>query len=318
MLKKYKVIFSSLLVFGLLFMGCSSGDSSSESGSQNDTPQNTQPTAQNINITVGQDSTGNSIILSGTDADGDTLTYTIVTNSAHGSLSGAVPNLTYIPTTGYIGTDSFTYKVNDGTVDSVVAIVNITVNATQISSTSIIKKTGQTKSYDKDGIEVTDNSLKDDGYYQKGIAPRYTRASDTVTDEPIHLMWQDDVAAASVTKQWLTSANYDTCHNDTSSSACYDTSGDTATTYCTDLTLGGYTDWRLPTSTELEGIVYYGNVNPAIDTTYFNNVSSRYYWSSTTDEDYKYFAWIVHFHNGRVYYGYKGENYYVRCVRDGQ
>ncbi len=203
-------------------------------------------------------------------------------------------------------------------MDSAVATINITISATQTSATSTIKKTGQTKSYDANGAEVTDGTLKDDGYYQKGVTPQYTRASDIVTDELTGLMWQDDAAVSSVTKQWLTDANYDTCYNDTSSPACYDTSGDTAATYCSELSLGGYTDWRLPTLTELEGIVDYGRANPAIDTTYFNNVSSSLYWSSTTYEYGKYNAWIVRFDGGYVYNNYKGAGGYVRCVRDGE
>ena len=182
------------------------------------------------------------------------------------------------------------------------------LSATKKKEVSTIKKTGQIRSY-------TDY---DDGYYQKGATPSYTRASDIVTDELTGLMWQDDAAAASVTKQWLTDENYNTCSNDTSSPACYDTSGDTAATYCSELTLGGYTDWRLPTSTELEGIVDYGRYYPSIDTTYFNNVSSNRYWSSTTLEGNKLYAWIVRFNYGPVVNNNKDVNYYVRCVRDGE
>jgi len=91
-----------------------------------------------------------------------------------------------------------------------------------------------------------------------------------------------------------------------------------AKTYCANLTLGGYTDWRLPTAKELGSIVDYGKSDPGIDTTYFKNVSSDYYWSSTTSENYKNYAWIVIFYNGIVYYDNKDLSYYVRCVRDGQ
>ncbi|DAB29758.1 MAG TPA: hypothetical protein CFH84_07955 [Sulfurimonas sp. UBA12504] len=195
----------------------------------------------------------------------------------------------------------------------------VTINTTVLQlSQVVVKKTGQTKSYDANGNEVTDGSLKDDGYYQKGLTQSYTRASDTVTDELTGLMWQDDAAAASTAKQWLTTDNYNTCSNDTSSPACYDTSGDTAATYCSELTLGGYTDWRLPTSIELEGILDYGKVNPAIDTTYFNNVSSSSYWSSTTGEGFKDGAWAVGFNGAYVEYGGKDANGYVRCARVGE
>jgi len=54
------------------------------------------------------------------------------------------------------------------------ATQSVTVSITDVPE-GVLKKTGQTKSYDKDGNEVTDGSLKDDGYYQKGVDPSYTR-----------------------------------------------------------------------------------------------------------------------------------------------
>ena len=66
-------------------------------------------------------------VLTASDADGDKLTYKVVQNPANGSLTGAAPNMTYVPSAGYHGTDSFTYQVNDGKVDSNVATVTITV-----------------------------------------------------------------------------------------------------------------------------------------------------------------------------------------------
>jgi hypothetical protein len=70
-------------------------------------------------------------MLTGSDPDGDPLTYAIVTGPAHGTLSGTAPNLTFTPTAGYTGTDSFTFTVNDGHVNSAATQVSITVtNAT--------------------------------------------------------------------------------------------------------------------------------------------------------------------------------------------
>jgi len=178
-------------------------------------------------------------------------------------------------------------------------------NATRtVNVLSILKKTGQTKSYDEGGNEVADGTQRDDGYYQKGTTASYTRddVNEVVTDNLTGLMWQDDDAVASVTKQWLTSDNYTTCSNDTTDPACLDTTGDTATTYCTDLVMGGYEDWRLPTSVELEGIVDYGRSNPAIDST-FQNTSSSYYWSSTSAVGDEYYAWIVDFDGAAVWVG---------------
>ena len=91
------------------------------------TPVNDSPVAaaQSVSTTVDIPL---AIKLSGTDADGDALTYTVVANPTHGALTGTPPALTYTPAAGYTGSDSFTFKVNDGTVDSAVASVSITVN----------------------------------------------------------------------------------------------------------------------------------------------------------------------------------------------
>jgi len=69
------------------------------------------------------------VTLTGSDADGDPLAYSIVAGPANGTLSGTAPNLTYTPGPNANGADSFTFKANDGTSDSNVATVSITVNA---------------------------------------------------------------------------------------------------------------------------------------------------------------------------------------------
>ncbi len=71
-----------------------------------------------------------SVVLSGTDVDGGPLTYTLLTAPANGVLSGAIPNLTYRPTPGFTGGDSFSFRVNDGTVNSAAATVAISVSGT--------------------------------------------------------------------------------------------------------------------------------------------------------------------------------------------
>jgi VCBS repeat-containing protein len=63
-----------------------------------------------------------------TDADSDPLSAVKVTNPAHGTLAlNANGGFTYTPAAGYFGTDTFTYKANDGTDDSNTAAVTITV-----------------------------------------------------------------------------------------------------------------------------------------------------------------------------------------------
>ena len=89
---------------------------------------NDAPVAQNQSVTTDEDM-AKAIVLGATDVDGDTLSFTVVTGPSNGSLSGAAPNLTYTPVANFNGSDSFTYRANDGTADSNVATVTITVNA---------------------------------------------------------------------------------------------------------------------------------------------------------------------------------------------
>ena len=71
------------------------------------------------------------VLSNDTDANLDGLTAIKVTDPAHGSVSLAADgSFVYTPAAGYSGPDSFTYQANDGTVDSNVATVDITVTAT--------------------------------------------------------------------------------------------------------------------------------------------------------------------------------------------
>ena len=92
------------------------------------TPVNDVPVADAKNLTVQEDGTL-AITLSGSDVDGDALTYTVVTAPSKGTLIGTAPNLTYTPGSNLNGSDSFTYRVNDGTTNSATATVSITISA---------------------------------------------------------------------------------------------------------------------------------------------------------------------------------------------
>ncbi|MDD5688635.1 MAG: carbohydrate binding domain-containing protein [Elusimicrobia bacterium] len=102
-------------------------------------PNNT-PIASGQSVTTPKD-TAKTITLTATDADvSDTLTYSTVTLPVHGTLSGIAPNVTYTPTSGYIGTDSFTFKANDTKADSNTATVSITVTSAEVIN--LIKNPG--------------------------------------------------------------------------------------------------------------------------------------------------------------------------------
>jgi hypothetical protein len=81
---------------------------------------------------------------------------------------------------------------------------------------------------------------------------------------------------------------------------------------------GGYSDWRLPTIKELAYLADTRSTNPSINTKYFPNTVSSWYWSSSTSANYPYHAWGVGFRNGYDSYNYKYFYGYVRAVRGGQ
>ena len=107
------------------------------------------------------------------------------------------------------------------------------------------------------------------------------------------LMWQDNADAKTVQKNW-----------------------NGAVEYCQNLTLFGFNDWRLPTRDELLSIVD-KNKSPTIKKE-FQNVTSSYYWSSTTIASDSDRAWRVYFGGGDDGWGGKTLSLYVRCVRSGQ
>ena len=78
---------------------------------------------------VGTDKdTAVAVTLSGSDVDGDSLAFTVLSGPAHGTLSGSGANRTYTPAAGYLGANSFSYVANDGTADSAAATVSLNVH----------------------------------------------------------------------------------------------------------------------------------------------------------------------------------------------
>ncbi len=89
-------------------------------------PVNDAPTAapQSASVNAGSSTT---IVLSGSDLEGDPLSFTIVASPAHGTLSGSAPDLTYTPAPGYAGPDAFTFAAHDATLASAPAAVTVNV-----------------------------------------------------------------------------------------------------------------------------------------------------------------------------------------------
>jgi hypothetical protein len=90
-----------------------------------------------------------------------------------------------------------------------------------------------------------------------------------------------------------------------------------AVAYCPTLTLGGRTDWRLPSQIELLSIVDYGVGDPSINSTYFPSTPGSGFWSSTVVTGVSTTAWSVSFGDGLTYSidNLKSIPAFARCVR---
>ena len=118
------------------------------------TPQT--PQAGDDSFTVSADTTGNvlNVISNDSDPNGDTLSVTNTSQPANGtvSINGGQNGIgvVYIPNAGFVGTDSFTYTISDGTnTDS--ATVNVTVEAPPTNGNTVPVATNDT-------FSVTENT----------------------------------------------------------------------------------------------------------------------------------------------------------------
>ncbi len=88
-----------------------------------------------------------------------------------------------------------------------------------------------------------------------------------------------------------------------------------ALSYCEGLSFGGYTDWRLPSKTELRSIMDFYRCDPASDPAFFPDMRSAYYWSSTSSVFMPRYGWCIHFGNGIACPSGKSVRRLVRPVR---
>ena len=116
-------------------------------------PTNTAPIANNDTFTLDTNSTFDlnapGVLANDTDADGDNLSVSLVSNVNNGSLTlNGNGSFSYTPTAGFSGTDSFTYAASDG-------------NATDNATVTLIVNAPPPPPPSEFNIEVnfTDNSL---------------------------------------------------------------------------------------------------------------------------------------------------------------
>ena len=156
-----------------------------------ETASNTPPVADAKIVVTDQDSAV-AVTLTGSDGDGDAITFAVASGPSNGSLSGTAPNLTYLPDPGYSGADSFTYTVNDGTVDSAAAVVSITVDPVvgpqEVSFVSIASEDGWV-------VESGETSAVGGRTNSNNSGSRALRAGDDQRDRQYKFILSFDTAA---------------------------------------------------------------------------------------------------------------------------
>jgi hypothetical protein len=109
----------------------------------------------------------------------------------------------------------------------------------------------------------------------------------------------------------------------TATTEAYTFTFDDAVAYCNDLTLGGQTDWRVPTRKELSTLLNFGTVSPALDTAYFPDYTftdgdDMSYWTATDYHDNSTMVWKVLMSFGLTFADFKAPAppvlSKVRCV----
>jgi len=109
---------------------------------------NTPPVARDGNAKTNQDTVTGTLNLNASDSDGDTLSYSIVSNGTLGTavITNAVSGAyTYTPNPGQFGSDTFTFSANDTTTTSNTATVTVAINGlpVAIGSCNTVKQGNQ-------------------------------------------------------------------------------------------------------------------------------------------------------------------------------
>ncbi len=200
------VLTSSLLVLTACGGGSSSSDNTGNGGGN--TTTNTAPSAANVSATTNED-TSKAITLNGTDANSDPLTYSIVSQPTHGTVSVSGNVATYVPSSNYNGADSFTYKVNDGALNSSTATVNLTITAVNdapVANPATASVTaGVSKKITLSGTDIDSNSLTASVSTQpqhgsvsvNGLIATYKAASDYAGEDTFSYTLSDGTATSS-------------------------------------------------------------------------------------------------------------------------
>lgn len=139
---------------------------------------------------------------------------------------------------------------------------------------------------------LTQNGKSLQALNDEKVLARFQKTSNEVVVDKINkLMWQDDNSTVRLKMNW---------HE--------------AIQYCNKSTLLKYTNWRLPTYSELLMIVDYNRNTPSL-IPLFTAAISEAYWTSSTSLNNNQYAWKINFNNGSSDDYFKSSKNFIRCVR---
>ncbi len=176
-----------------------------------------------------------------------------------------------------------------------------------------LRESGQIKSYTHTPSKPGEDAyfkVCDDGELKKGVKwpnPRFKDNRDgTVKDNLTGLIWMKN-ADCFGRKTWMDALV-----------ECASLADNGSLCELNDKSSEG--EWRLPNVIEMQSLIDYGNVSPALPPGHpFINVNKKHgYWTSTSYYHNADAAWYVGMNNGYTFYGYKDEMTYVWPVRGGQ
>ena len=124
---------------------------------------NLAPTVSSSGYTLSEDGFVDGVF-SGSDLNGDTLSFSATVLPLHGTVSITATGFTYTPTANYNGSDSFDFVANDGTVDSNTATISLTITSVSDAPTALDDTIGMEMNTTSDLDVMANDSDVDDPY----------------------------------------------------------------------------------------------------------------------------------------------------------
>ncbi|MEA3383545.1 MAG: DUF1566 domain-containing protein [Campylobacterota bacterium] len=120
------------------------------------------------------------------------------------------------------------------------------------------------------------------------------KSGDYVIDKTNNMMWQDTKANITVLVSHLNSSKY-----------------------CSELRLGGYTNWEVPSVEDYENIIDKTRKDEIMISRSFKYIVQDDYWTSNrTWRNFGRWGYYIFFKSGTAYYENRTYPKYIRCVRD--